>query len=486
MLFYLMVPYPPVPEGLSSWSPLSSSSTRHSFGFASNGSVLFRVGGVDGGGLARSDSAGFSLRSHSWAPAASLPASRSKGCTVSYRNGTILHGFGVDGVTTALSDVWLFDSTRHVWSRVATTGEAPAARHSLSCVLLANEELLIFGGISARGATLADAFVLNGTVWTSLAVSGDVPVSVGSSAAFIRSLAGVVLHGGRANGDISAGVVSAAYFGSVSSNVLSWMPINTAPLLPRAWAGFFTLPAQASLCEVGGYDSVMSSPHALSSIVCLILSSEISTNSSTAAVVSGRWLLLPISSGGIELQPRYAHGAALVNGSLLFVHGGSNGDGVLGDTLFIALPRTSNWLSMIATPSATLSTTVIFIGVLVAIALLLFSTRFFQVMPRLVCRQTRGSNADSSPSQPAPLILLQIRAVAGASQLVIQSLPTFEFHAERDSNAVGTICIICLAAFSDGDKLSTLECVHSFHSDCVSPWLKDNASCPLCRTMVVA
>jgi hypothetical protein len=488
MLFYLMTPPSPCcSDWLSSWRSLSSTSPgRHSFGFASNGSALFRFGGVDAGGLTRGDVAGFSLSAHSWSPAIPNAVSRSRGCTISYRNGSILHGFGVDDTATPLSDVWLFDSVRSVWSRVATAGAAPAARHSLSCVLLANEELLIFGGVSASGAALTDAFVLNGTVWTSLRVIGSAPQSVGSSAAFIPSLSGVALHGGRTSGAMGAGVVSAAHFGSLGSGSLSWTQIYTTPSLSRALAGSFSLHAQPSLCEVGGIDSVMSSPHALSSIVCLILATEVVANS-TAPAVRGRWLLLPVSSGGVELQPRYAHGAALVNESLLFVHSGSNGDSVLGDTLVIALPRMSEWLSLTTTPTSSLSTTIIFISVCVALGLLLFSSRFFQVMRRLVRRQTRSSGSDTSPtSRPEPRTLLQIRAAAGVSQRVIESLPKFLFDSERDSGSVGAACTICLAAFSDGDELSTLECVHSFHRDCLAPWLRDTASCPLCRTVVAS
>jgi hypothetical protein len=43
-------------------------------------------------------------------------------------------------------------------------------------------------------------------------------------------------------------------------------------------------------------------------------------------------------------------------------------------------------------------------------------------------------------------------------------------------------CVICLESIQD-DNI-TLECGHKFHNYCVSNWLKNQQSCPICRTMV--
>lgn len=43
-------------------------------------------------------------------------------------------------------------------------------------------------------------------------------------------------------------------------------------------------------------------------------------------------------------------------------------------------------------------------------------------------------------------------------------------------------CAICLCEFNDGDKLKVLRCGHSFHSECIDPWLiNEKALCPVCR-----
>jgi len=42
-------------------------------------------------------------------------------------------------------------------------------------------------------------------------------------------------------------------------------------------------------------------------------------------------------------------------------------------------------------------------------------------------------------------------------------------------------CPICLKAFEVGEERSPLPCKHSFHIDCLLPWLQKTSSCPLCR-----
>ena len=47
------------------------------------------------------------------------------------------------------------------------------------------------------------------------------------------------------------------------------------------------------------------------------------------------------------------------------------------------------------------------------------------------------------------------------------------------------ICSICLDDYSDPEiKLNKLPCNHVFHKDCVQEWLKDNDTCPDCRTEI--
>ncbi|GKV29005.1 hypothetical protein SLEP1_g37988 [Rubroshorea leprosula] len=42
-------------------------------------------------------------------------------------------------------------------------------------------------------------------------------------------------------------------------------------------------------------------------------------------------------------------------------------------------------------------------------------------------------------------------------------------------------CCICLSQYLEGAELHILPCNHHFHSQCVSKWLRINATCPLCK-----
>jgi len=55
-------------------------------------------------------------------------------------------------------------------------------------------------------------------------------------------------------------------------------------------------------------------------------------------------------------------------------------------------------------------------------------------------------------------------------------------HNPDDSNRVE--CQICLTDFQVGDKIcwsNNPACVHTFHFDCLEPWLMKHDQCPLCR-----
>lgn len=46
----------------------------------------------------------------------------------------------------------------------------------------------------------------------------------------------------------------------------------------------------------------------------------------------------------------------------------------------------------------------------------------------------------------------------------------------------GQECCICLLNYENGDKaIKFKKCIHKFHSDCITHWLKINANCPMCK-----
>jgi len=52
--------------------------------------------------------------------------------------------------------------------------------------------------------------------------------------------------------------------------------------------------------------------------------------------------------------------------------------------------------------------------------------------------------------------------------------------------SIDAACSVCLECFADGESLIVLpDCKHKFHADCLSDWLEQNNSCPVCRVVAV-
>mmetsp|Transcript_11263 Transcript_11263/g.21164 ORF Transcript_11263/g.21164 Transcript_11263/m.21164 type:complete len:315 (+) Transcript_11263:158-1102(+) len=52
--------------------------------------------------------------------------------------------------------------------------------------------------------------------------------------------------------------------------------------------------------------------------------------------------------------------------------------------------------------------------------------------------------------------------------------------------AGGGSCAICFEAFKEGEHVRVLPtCKHDFHARCLDPWLRNKASCPMCRREVI-
>ena len=51
-----------------------------------------------------------------------------------------------------------------------------------------------------------------------------------------------------------------------------------------------------------------------------------------------------------------------------------------------------------------------------------------------------------------------------------------------------TECAICMNEFAENEDVTPLPCnsAHYFHTECITPWLKTNNTCPMCRKEVNA
>jgi hypothetical protein len=75
----------------------------------------------------------------------------------------------------------------------------------------------------------------------------------------------------------------------------------------------------------------------------------------------------------------------------------------------------------------------------------------------------------------------------GADERTIASLPVsqvqqdFKSDDDKAKDEDHATCSICLEKFKKGDSRMTLPCLHGFHDDCVSKWLRGNGTCPICK-----
>ena len=59
--------------------------------------------------------------------------------------------------------------------------------------------------------------------------------------------------------------------------------------------------------------------------------------------------------------------------------------------------------------------------------------------------------------------------------------PAFSGTEEVAIEEDGAVCGVCQEEMSVGDEGRMLGCRHKFHSDCALKWLREKATCPLCR-----
>ena len=46
-------------------------------------------------------------------------------------------------------------------------------------------------------------------------------------------------------------------------------------------------------------------------------------------------------------------------------------------------------------------------------------------------------------------------------------------------------CVICLDQFQKEEKITILDCNHTFHFQCMTLWAQNNTTCPLCRDSIL-
>tara|TARA_B100000519_G_scaffold199711_1_gene211484 strand:- start:532 stop:984 length:453 start_codon:yes stop_codon:yes gene_type:complete len=65
-------------------------------------------------------------------------------------------------------------------------------------------------------------------------------------------------------------------------------------------------------------------------------------------------------------------------------------------------------------------------------------------------------------------------------EAIVDTIPVYTAEGDLDD------CTICQDKIKKGDQFRRLPCGvtvnHCFHKDCIDPWLKNNSTCPNCRS----
>lgn len=68
----------------------------------------------------------------------------------------------------------------------------------------------------------------------------------------------------------------------------------------------------------------------------------------------------------------------------------------------------------------------------------------------------------------------------GLTEQELDRLPRFIHKSKTPAK-----CCVCVNELKVGDEMTLLEkCAHTFHSNCISSWLKRSNQCPICRSPV--
>ncbi|XP_040275547.1 RING finger protein 44-like [Bufo bufo] len=103
--------------------------------------------------------------------------------------------------------------------------------------------------------------------------------------------------------------------------------------------------------------------------------------------------------------------------------------------------------------------------------------RLYNILIQLQRMGTMRPQAIPPPEPPTPAPLgVPHQPPPSCRTQQIGALPTITIKAEEPQS-----CIICLTDFTKGEQVTSLPCGHIYHHACITQWLQNNRSCPLCR-----
>ncbi|GAB9466242.1 hypothetical protein Gpo141_00003620 [Globisporangium polare] len=92
-----------------------------------------------------------------------------------------------------------------------------------------------------------------------------------------------------------------------------------------------------------------------------------------------------------------------------------------------------------------------------------------------------ASNRDFSESDFERLLQLDNLRHGGATESEIGRLPLVPVTQQMLQASSHAGCSICLMGIELDSNVRLLRCFHHFHPECIDPWLKGKAECPMCK-----
>jgi len=102
--------------------------------------------------------------------------------------------------------------------------------------------------------------------------------------------------------------------------------------------------------------------------------------------------------------------------------------------------------------------------------------------------EAMGQNGEPNPDNMTYEELLELeekmgKVSRGFTKHQIDSIPIERFVQTSPSSQ--KTCPVCHDDFQNNEKVKKLNCNHSYHTNCIDPWLSKEKRCPLCMTDIV-
>ena len=98
--------------------------------------------------------------------------------------------------------------------------------------------------------------------------------------------------------------------------------------------------------------------------------------------------------------------------------------------------------------------------------------------PKARQMETASKAVEKSAEGWSWMFIPKSRTAEEESSLILEEESSYASPETEDSH----ICVICMEAFKDGDRLRVLPCNHSFHVGCIDRWLSGSCSFDDCHT----